>query len=146
MTRNIIRTGILRTGDASRRHRIDRAGDRREPRRGSRITAAAASVGIVAGVVFIVAVVFFSGFILGKASDSGGHRGGPGHGDRVMMHHGGPPPMMGPGRPGAGRPVRSRRSRAAAAGRPGCADDHRPGPAVTHLILTRSRLRAYSMV
>ena len=49
----------------------------REPRR-SRLTAVAAWVGIVAGVVFIVAVVFFSGFILG--SHSGGHRGG---------HHGG---------------------------------------------------------
>ncbi|MDO3640216.1 hypothetical protein, partial [Mycolicibacterium arseniciresistens] len=76
----------------------------REPRRGSRVTTAAAWVGIVAGVVFIVAVVFFSGFILGKASDGGGHRGGPGHGDRVMMHHGGPPPMMGPGGPERGGP------------------------------------------
>ncbi len=36
----------------------------REPRR-SRLTAVAAWVGIVAGVVFIVAVIFFSGFILG---------------------------------------------------------------------------------
>jgi hypothetical protein len=78
-------------------------GIEREPRRGSRVTTAAAWVGIAAGVVFIVAVVFFSGFILGKASD-GGHRGGPGHGDRVMMHHGGPPPMMGPGGPERGGP------------------------------------------
>ena len=38
-----------------------------EPRR-SRVTAVAAWVGIVAGVVFIVAVVFFSGFILGAHS------------------------------------------------------------------------------
>ena len=36
----------------------------REPRR-SRLTAVAAWVGIVAGVVFIVAVIFFTGFILG---------------------------------------------------------------------------------
>ena len=48
-----------------------------EPRR-SLLTAVAAWVGIVAGVVFIVAVIFFSGFILG--AHSGGHRGG---------HHGG---------------------------------------------------------
>jgi hypothetical protein len=59
----------------------------------------AAWVGIVAGVVFIVAVIFFSGFILG--AHSGGHHGG-GHGDRhrgfAMFHKGGPPPMfpMGP--------------------------------------------------
>jgi hypothetical protein len=75
----------------------------REPRRGSRVTTAAAWVGIAAGVVFIVAVVFFSGFILGKASD-GGHRGGPGHRDRVMIHHGGPP-VMGPGGPERGGPA-----------------------------------------
>jgi hypothetical protein len=70
---------------------------RDEPRR-SRVTAAAAWVGIVAGVVFIVAVIFFSGFVLG--SHSGGHRGHDGHrGDQgSMMFHRGPPPMfqMGP--------------------------------------------------
>jgi hypothetical protein len=70
-----------------------------EPPRRSRLTAAAAWIGIVAGVVFIVAVVFFSGFIIG--SHSGGHRGG-GHGDGdrgfAIFHRGGPPPMfpMGP--------------------------------------------------
>jgi hypothetical protein len=68
------------------------------PERRSRLTAAAAWVGIVAGVVFIVAVIFFSGFILGK--NAGGHRGGPPHGDRdvAIFHRGGPPPMfpMGP--------------------------------------------------
>lgn len=68
-----------------------------EPRR-SRLTTVAAWVGIVAGVVFIVAVVFFSGFVLGKNAD--GNRGGGHHGDRgvSVFHRGGPPPMfpMGP--------------------------------------------------
>jgi hypothetical protein len=70
----------------------------REPRR-NRVTVAAAWVGIVAGVVFIVAVIFFSGFILG--AHSGGHRGGHhgGGGEMAIFHKGGPPPMfpMGPG-------------------------------------------------
>jgi hypothetical protein len=70
-----------------------------EPRRHGRLTAVAAWVGIVAGVVFIVAVIFFSGFFLG--AHSGGHHRGGGHGDRehgFMIHRGGPPPMfpMGP--------------------------------------------------
>lgn len=71
-----------------------------EPRGHSRLTAVAAWVGIVAGVVFIVAVVFFSGFFLG--AHSGGHRGGHhGDGDREFgIIHNGPPPMfpMGPPR------------------------------------------------
>lgn len=75
-----------------------------EPRR-SKAPAIAAYVGIVAGVVFIVAVVFFSGFILG--AHSGGYRGGPGghgghggdHGSAVFR--GGPPPMF-PMQPGGG--------------------------------------------
>jgi hypothetical protein len=69
-----------------------------EPRRHSRLTAVAAWVGIVAGVVFIVAVVFFSGFFLG-AHSGGGHRGGHhGGGEVAIFHKGGPPPMfpMGP--------------------------------------------------
>jgi hypothetical protein len=68
-----------------------------EPRRRSRLPFVAAWVGIVAGVVFIVAVVFFSGFILGKNAD--GHRGGGGHhGDRdvAIFHRGGPPMPMFP--------------------------------------------------
>ena len=43
-----------------------------ESPRHSRLNAVAAWVGIVAGVVFIVAVIFFSGFFLG--AHSGGHR------------------------------------------------------------------------
>ena len=69
----------------------------REPRR-SRLTAVAAWVGIVAGVVFIVAFIFFCGCILG--AHAGGQRGHHGGGDRDfgMSHRGGPPPMfpMGP--------------------------------------------------
>ena len=79
-----------------------------EPPRRNRLTAVAAWVGIVAGVVFIVAVVFFSGFFLG--AHSGGGHGGWGHGHRhhgSMMHRGGPPMFpMGPrgdfDRPGPG--------------------------------------------
>lgn len=66
-------------------------------RRRSNLTTVAAWVGIVAGVVFIVAVVFFSGFVLGKNSDNGsGHRrdGGPGPG--MMFHQDGPHPPMFP--------------------------------------------------
>jgi hypothetical protein len=79
-----------------------------EPPRNSRLTAVAAWVGIVAGVVFVVVVIFFSGFFLG--AQSGGHRGW-GHGDRdrdFAIIRKGPPPMfpMGPRgefeRPGAG--------------------------------------------
>lgn len=76
--------------------------------RHNRVAQVAAWVGIVAGVTFVVAVIFFSGFILGKHSDGGGHhRGGP---DREigMFHRGGPPmgpPHIffpgGPGGPGA---------------------------------------------
>ncbi|MFI5509727.1 hypothetical protein ACIA48_19855 [Mycobacterium sp. NPDC051804] len=70
---------------------------REEPRR-PRATLAAAWVGIVAGVVFIVAVIFFSGFILG--AHSGGHRGhgGPRGDQGAAVFHRGPPPMfpMGP--------------------------------------------------
>jgi hypothetical protein len=62
----------------------------REPRRG-RLTAVAAWVGIVAGVVFIIAVVFFSGFIIG--AHTGGHRGG-GYHDFGMIERGGPPAMF----------------------------------------------------
>ena len=65
-----------------------------EPSRHSRVTQVAAWVGIVAGVTFVVAVIFFSGFILGKNSDGGGHhRGGPPR-EISMFDRVGPP--MGP--------------------------------------------------
>jgi hypothetical protein len=65
------------------------------------LSAVAVWVGIVAGTVFVVAVIFFSGFILGKSSGGnqwgGGHHRGP-NGDVAIFHRGGPPPMfpMGP--------------------------------------------------
>lgn len=92
--------------------------DRRAP---SRLNQVLAWVGIVAGVVFVVAVVFFSGFFLGK--HSGGSHGMWGHHVKgVHMIHRGQHPMgpwgpgpgpggqapggppMGPGGPGGGSP------------------------------------------
>jgi hypothetical protein len=74
-----------------------------ERKRPNKLFQAAAWVGIAAGVTFIVAVVFFSGFYLGKNSD-GGHRGGPHH-EAGMFHREGPPMgpphiFFGPGGPG----------------------------------------------
>jgi hypothetical protein len=70
-------------------------------RQSSKVTQVAAWVGIVAGVVFIVGAIFFSGFVLGAHSGNGGrHHGGP----ETSMHRQGPPPMF-PGpmmRPGPG--------------------------------------------
>lgn len=70
---------------------------REEPRR-SKVTLVAAWVGIVAGVVFIVAVIFFSGFILGAQSSGhrGGHGGPGGDGGMAFIHRGPPPPGMFP--------------------------------------------------
>jgi hypothetical protein len=59
-----------------------------------RLGAAAAWVGIVAGVVFIVAVIFFAGFFLGIHAK--GYHGHHGHGDGTE-HDGGPGGIMGPG-------------------------------------------------
>lgn len=67
-----------------------------------RLSQALAWVGIIAGVVFVVAVVFFSGFFLGWSS--GGHYGGH-HGWHGGYYGGqmgpggqtGPGGMMGPG-------------------------------------------------
>ena len=79
-----------------------------EHRRPSRLFQALAWTGITAGAVFIVAVVFFSGFFIGKHSGPGyGHLRGPG--GVHMLHRGGPPPMgpggewPGPGRMGPGQ-------------------------------------------
>ena len=76
-------------------------------RRGSGLFRGLAWVGIIAGVVFTVAVIFFSGFLLGRASD--GHKGwqrghhgvhsGPGQGGCPMMR---PGSMMSPGDMGPG--------------------------------------------
>lgn len=81
-----------------------------EPRRPSRLMQTAAWVGITAGIVFIVAVVFGTGFFLGAHSDGGHYRGGGGWHDRhgmMMYHRDGPPhmfggPEMGPGAPAFG--------------------------------------------
>jgi hypothetical protein len=80
-----------------------------EERRPARVYQILAWVGITAGVLFIVAVIFFFGVFFGRASDGhhGWHRGyqgaqmGPGGstGDCPMMRHGG---MMGPGGMGPG--------------------------------------------
>jgi len=52
----------------------------------------AAAVGILAGIVFIIAVIFWSGFILGACEGGGGgHHGGGGGGNwhhYGMAHHG----------------------------------------------------------
>ena len=65
-----------------------------EDLRDRRLRRALTWVGIVAGVVFIVAVVFFSGFAVGRGSGGyhGWNRGYQGH-----MGPGGGGPMMGPG-------------------------------------------------
>jgi hypothetical protein len=50
----------------------------------------AAAVGILAGIVFIVAVIFWSGFILGACEGGGHHHGGGGGGwhHNGMAHYG----------------------------------------------------------
>jgi hypothetical protein len=79
-----------------------------EPRP-NRLYQAAAWVAIVAGTLFIVAVIFFSGFILGKHSGGPGHYGRRGGEHGMMMerqHRDGPwgPGMMRPGGPDQGGP------------------------------------------
>ncbi|GLB83517.1 hypothetical protein Mkiyose1088_51630 [Mycobacterium kiyosense] len=79
-----------------------------------RVFKAAAWVAIVAGITFVVSVIFFTGFRLGlMAGHGGGHHHGHHH-KHAMMHHGGFPgsgfrgggsPEVGPGGPGgAGGP------------------------------------------
>lgn len=64
------------------------------PQKQSRLNQVAAWVGIVAGSVFIVAVIFGTGFVLGAHS---GDRGFDRHEAVMFKHHPGPPPFqMGP--------------------------------------------------
>jgi hypothetical protein len=67
--------------------------------RPNRLSQALAWVGIVAGVVFVVAVVFFSGFFIGRSS--GGHYGG--HRGHYQCGQMSPGQMMGPGMIGPGQ-------------------------------------------
>jgi len=63
----------------------------------------AAWVAIVAGIVFIVAVIFFTGFMLGRHAGCHGFHGGyhhQGHKHHAMMSH-----PRGPGGPGGGGPA-----------------------------------------
>ena len=73
-------------------------GAREVPARGpGRLYQVVAWVGIVAGVVFIVAVVFFSGFFLGRHSGPAHGHFGSHHGRGVhFFHHGWQPHPMGP--------------------------------------------------
>ena len=73
-----------------------------EPRRrGGRLNVVLAWVGIVAGTVFVVAVIFFSGFALGASVGGGHHHGGHhGHGNGQMEHDGGGPRHGWQGGPG----------------------------------------------
>ena len=48
----------------------------RTERRHNPLNRAVAWVGVVAGVVFVVAVIFFSGLFIGMAMTSGHHHGG----------------------------------------------------------------------
>jgi hypothetical protein len=88
-------TGKTRAGEPPTRY------DNRYERP-NRLNQALAWVGIVAGVVFVVAVIFFSGFIIGRTSGHhyGGHRGYYHH---VQME---PGQMMWPGQMGPGGPRR----------------------------------------
>jgi hypothetical protein len=91
-------------GTAERRYADDRYG------RPNRLNQALAWVGIVAGVVFIVAVIFFTGFWLGRTSGhqyQGWHRCNHTNGQMApgMVGPGmmGPGGMMGPSQMGPGQ-------------------------------------------
>jgi hypothetical protein len=63
----------------------------------NRVLQVLAWVGIVAGVVFVVAVVFFSGFFLGRHAGSPGYgHFGSHHGRGIHVFHRGGPQPMGP--------------------------------------------------
>jgi hypothetical protein len=60
----------------------------------NRLYRLAALVVIVAGVVFLVAVIFFTGFVLGRHAGGGeGHEGGGHHRQEMGMFHKMGPPM-----------------------------------------------------
>jgi hypothetical protein len=63
--------------------------------RAPRVFQAAAYVAIVAGTVFVLAVIFFTGFLLGKSTGHHGHHGH--HKHHAMVH---PHRFGGPGGPG----------------------------------------------
>ena len=75
-----------------------------EVRRTPRVFLGAAWVAIVAGIVFIVAVIFFTGYSLGS---HGGHHGHHGHHKQhaMMWHH--RAPQGGPGATQPGGPAAS---------------------------------------
>ncbi|OBA58836.1 hypothetical protein A5647_20050 [Mycobacterium sp. 1100029.7] len=66
--------------------------------RPARVFQAAAWVAITAGTVFVIAVIFFTGFLLGKSSGHHGHHGHH-HKHHAMVH---PHRFGGPGGPGGG--------------------------------------------
>ena len=83
--------------------------------RPSRLAQAAAWISIIAGVVFVIAVIFFSGFFLGWSSGghSGWHHGYSRDGTCPMMGSDGmmgPDGVMGPGGMGPGGPMGPRQT------------------------------------
>jgi hypothetical protein len=81
------------------------------PQQPSRLNKAAAWVGIAAGSVFIVAVIFGAGVFVGKNIDGGGQRHHHGGGPEMVLRPGPPFPPgpaggyeRGPGFPGSVRP------------------------------------------
>lgn len=75
--------------------------------RAPRVFQAAAYVAIAAGTVFVIAVIFFTGFLLGKSTGHHGHHGHHKHHAMVHPHRfggpGGPGGQWGPP-PGANQP------------------------------------------
>jgi hypothetical protein len=66
-------------------------------RRTPRVFLGAAWVAIVAGIVFIVAVIFFTGYSLGRHSGHGGYHHGHHKHHGMMYHRHGPGGAGGPG-------------------------------------------------